>query len=69
MCKIHEETLRHFLIECPKLDITRRKMKDTNTEQEKIWRLLCFEKDKEQNEEGKKTLQEMWNLRKKKIQD
>ena len=69
MCKIHEETLKHFLIECPELDITRRKMKDTNTEQEKIRRLLNFEKDKEQNEEGKKILQEMWNLRKKKIQD
>ena len=32
MCKIQEETLKHFLIECPELDITRRKLKDTNTE-------------------------------------
>ena len=69
MCKLNEETLRHFLVECPELDIIRRKLKDTNTEQDKIRRLLYFEKNQELNEEGKKILQEMWNQRKKKLQD
>ena len=69
MCHTSEETLKHFLSECPELNIIRNKLKDANTEHDKIRRLLCFEKNKELIEEGKKTIEEMWKARKKRIQE
>ena len=42
-------------------------MKNVRNEYDMKKRLLCFKEDQEKIEEGKKTLLEMWNERKRKL--